>query len=138
VGQGNSALIRFPEGKTMLIDGGGSSNGDFDTGKNIAAPFLLGQGVWRMDYLVLTHPHPDHYCGLRYIAKNFSIREFWNNGDVVDDSYFWGLEKTIAKKKCYPKAHQLLPADTNPRGEHRYSSFTFSLFGIWAKCRRSA
>jgi competence protein ComEC len=99
VGQGDSAFIRFPEGKTMLIDGGGFPNGDFDTGKNIVTPFLLGQGVWRIDYLVLTHPHPDHYYGLRYIAKNFSIREFWTNGDTVDDPCFLELGKILAQRK---------------------------------------
>ena len=99
VGQGDSALVRFPGGKTMLIDGGGFPRGDFDTGKNIVAPFLLRQGVWRIDYLVLTHPHPDHCCGLRYIAKNFSIREFWTNGDTVDDLCFQELGKALNKKK---------------------------------------
>jgi len=99
VGQGDSALIRFPEGKTMLIDGGGFPSGDFDTGKNIVAPFLLGQGILRIDYLVLSHPHPDHYYGLIYIAKNFSIKEFWTNGDRVDDPPFLELEKILAQKK---------------------------------------
>ena len=99
VGQGDSALIRFPEGKTMLIDGGGFPNGDFDTGKNIVAPFLLKQGVLHIDYLVLTHPHPDHYYGLRYIAKNFSIGECWTNGDAVDDPCFFELGKTLARRK---------------------------------------
>ena len=99
VGQGDSILIRFPKNKTMLIDGGGFPNLDFDTGKNIVAPFLLRQWVWRINYLVLTHPHPDHYLGLRYIAKNFLIKEFWTNGDAVDASPFQELEKSLAKKK---------------------------------------
>jgi len=100
VGQGDSALIRFPEGKTVLIDGGGFPHGDFDTGKNIVVPFLLRQGVWKIDYLVLTHPHPDHYYGLRYITKNFSIGEFWTNGDTVDDPCFLELRKTLDQKKA--------------------------------------
>jgi len=99
VGQGDSALIRFPEGKTMLIDGGGFPNGDFDTGKNIVAPFLLGQGILRIDYLVLSHPHPDHFDGLIYLAKNFSIKEFWTNKDKIDDPHFLELEKILAQKK---------------------------------------
>jgi len=99
VGQGDSALIRFPEGKTMLIDGGGFPHGDFDTGKNIVVPFLLRQGVWQIDYLVLTHPHPDHYYGFRYVAKNFSIGEFWTNGDTVDDPCFLELRKILDQRK---------------------------------------
>ncbi|HPD60512.1 MAG TPA: MBL fold metallo-hydrolase, partial [Thermodesulfobacteriota bacterium] len=99
VGQGDSTFIRFPGGKTMLIDGGGFPNGDFDTGKNIVAPFLLRQGIWHIDYLVLTHPHPDHYYGLRYVAKNFSIKEFWTNGDTVNDPCFLELRKTLTQRK---------------------------------------
>ncbi|MCX8012623.1 MAG: DNA internalization-related competence protein ComEC/Rec2, partial [Desulfobacterota bacterium] len=98
VGQGDSIFVNFPEGKTMLIDGGGFPNQDFDVGKNIVAPFLLHQGVRRIDYLVLTHPHPDHYTGLIYIAKNFSIGEFWSNGDVIDDFAFWNLQKILVQK----------------------------------------
>ena len=99
VGQGDSALIRFPKGKTMLIDGGGFPRGDFDTGKNIVAPFLLRQGVLHLDYVVLTHPHPDHYFGLCCLAKNFSIKEFWTNGEPVDDPRFLELRKTLDQRK---------------------------------------
>ena len=34
----------------------------------------------RIDYLVLSHPQPDHYRGLIFIAKHFRPREFWYNG----------------------------------------------------------
>ena len=46
VGQGNSALIQTPEGKNILVDGGGFSDiSSFDTGRFIVAPFL-----WRKKY----------------------------------------------------------------------------------------
>jgi competence protein ComEC len=98
VGQGDAALIRFPEGKTMLIDGGGFYNHGFDTGKNIIAPLLLKKRICRLDYLVLTHPHPDHFDGLRFIARNFSVREFWTNGDSFKDPYFDQLQKILKQK----------------------------------------
>ncbi len=81
VGQGNSALIQFPGKERMLIDGGGFRSGTFDTGKNVVAPFLYRNKILHIDYLVLTHPHPDHLNGLRFIASEFSPKEFWANGD---------------------------------------------------------
>lgn len=103
VGQGDSTLVCFPGGKTMLIDGGGFPNQDFDTGKNIVAPLLLNQGVRRIDFLVLTHPHPDHYRGLKFIAKNFSIGEYWSNGDEVEEPPFRDLQKILVKRKIKTK-----------------------------------
>ncbi len=98
VGQGDAALLRFPQGKTMLIDGGGFYDHSFDTGKSIIAPLLLRNRIRRIDYLVMSHPHPDHFDGLRFIAENFSIQEFWTNGDWVSDPNFEHLQKILRQK----------------------------------------
>jgi len=97
-GQGDAALLRFPQGKTMLIDGGGFYDHSFDTGENIIAPLLLRNRIGRIDYLVMTHPHPDHFGGLLFIAENFSIQEFWSNGDSVGDPNFEHLRAILRKK----------------------------------------
>ncbi len=81
VGQGDSALVEFPYGRRMLIDGGGSYDPDYDIGKMVVAPFLRSRGIRRIDYVVLSHPQADHAGGLGYIIKNFDVREFWWNGD---------------------------------------------------------
>jgi competence protein ComEC len=83
VGQGISTLIRLPGGKTVLIDGGGFSDGSFDVGKNIVAPYLLYERIKKIDIVVLTHPHPDHLGGLIYILENFDIGEVWTNGQYA-------------------------------------------------------
>jgi len=77
VGQGDSAFLRLPSGKKILIDGGGAWIGDFDVGKSIIAPFLWEKGFLKVDYLILSHPQPDHYKGLIFIAKHFHPKEFW-------------------------------------------------------------
>ncbi|MBI5491952.1 MAG: DNA internalization-related competence protein ComEC/Rec2 [Deltaproteobacteria bacterium] len=81
VGQGESELIEFPGGKTMLIDGGGMYGTDFDVGESVVAPFLWSRRVRKIDYMVLSHPQLDHMGGLKFIAGNFNVGEFWWNGD---------------------------------------------------------
>ncbi|MDP2689986.1 MAG: DNA internalization-related competence protein ComEC/Rec2, partial [Deltaproteobacteria bacterium] len=80
VGQGDSAFVEFPGGKTMLIDGGGSYASGFDIGQTVVAPFLWHRKIKRIDYMVLSHAQLDHMGGLRFIARNFSVGEFWWNG----------------------------------------------------------
>ncbi len=80
VGQGDSALVEFPGGKTMLIDGGGSYASGFDIGQSVVAPFLWHRKIKRLDYMVLSHAQLDHMGGLRFIARNFSVGEFWWSG----------------------------------------------------------
>jgi competence protein ComEC len=88
VGQGNAAVIQFPGRKTMIIDGGGFKGDTFDTGKSIIAPFLLRKKILHIDYMVLSHPHPDHVKGLKFLASEFDPVEFWYNGEESEDEDF--------------------------------------------------
>jgi len=99
VGQGDSILIEFPKGKRMLIDGGGLYGDRFDIGKNVIAPFLWNKKIHRIDYLVLTHPDPDHLKGLNFVASHFSIGQFWDSGlRGNSESYFQLIETLLSKK----------------------------------------
>jgi competence protein ComEC len=97
VGQGDCTVVEFPRGKRMVIDGGGLY-GDFDVGENVVAPFLWKRRILRVDYLVLSHPQPDHYKGLLFIAQHFGPREFWHNGLTSTASSYEELLKVIKKK----------------------------------------
>lgn len=80
VGQGDSLLIVSPEGKTMLIDGGGAIGpfrGEFDYGEDVVSPYLWYRGLDHLDVVVLTHAHDDHIGGLPRIIENFHPRELW-------------------------------------------------------------
>jgi competence protein ComEC len=56
VGQGNAVLVRTPGGRALLFDGGSEGCG------------LEGQlhslGVRKLDLVVISHPHADHFAGL--------------------------------------------------------------------------
>ncbi|SNB45313.1 DNA internalization-related competence protein ComEC/Rec2 [Geobacter sp. DSM 9736] len=99
VGQGEATLITLPDGKHMLIDGGGRPMGGSSDGRSVGerllAPALRSLGANKIDYLVLTHPHPDHTQGLLYVAENFSIGEFWEGEASVPSSEYLELKRIL-------------------------------------------
>ena len=99
VGHGDSILVEFPGGKRMLVDGGGQEDDRFDIGKQVIAPFLWGKKIRRIDYLVLTHPDPDHLKGLNFVASHFRVGQFWDNGIGSESEPYWRLHETLATKK---------------------------------------
>ena len=97
IGQGDCALVEFPRGTRMVIDGGGFY-GDFDVGERVIAPLLWEKRILKIDYLVLSHPQPDHYKGLIFIARHFRPREFWHNGAGSKSPCYEQLLETIREK----------------------------------------
>ena len=78
VGQGDSLLLRFPQGSTMLVDAGGlAGSTGFDIGDRVVAPVLRERGIRHLDYVVLTHGDPDHIGGAMAIVREFRPREVW-------------------------------------------------------------
>jgi competence protein ComEC len=112
VGQGESTLVRYPNGKTMLIDGGGSlREGGMDVGERLLAPALRQMGVNDIDYVVLSHAHPDHLKGLRFIVENFTVGEFWESGIPVDSNEYREVKRIVSEKHIPVR---LINASTNP------------------------
>lgn len=83
VGQGDSALITFPNGETMLVDGGGRTNysdddDDFEPdrariGEMVVSEFLWERGLSQIDHIMASHADADHIQGLVDVASNFEI-----------------------------------------------------------------
>jgi competence protein ComEC len=101
VGHGDASVIRFPQGGTMLIDGGGSYRDDFDVGERVVAPFLRHQSIRRLDYVVATHPHPDHAKGLGFILRDFRARQFWDNGAQHAAPWYDKLRQAAIDRRMY-------------------------------------
>lgn len=99
VGQGDSAFITFPNGETMLIDGGGrvnygSSDEDVEAfepdtpriGEMVVSEFLWEKGYSRIDRLVVSHADADHSQGLTDIVRNFSVGKIMIGAVPASDS----------------------------------------------------
>ncbi len=74
VGQGDAILVRDGE-RSLLVDGGGWSEGDF--GGRVLVPALGAEGVRELDALVLTHPDRDHCAGLLDLVDYLPATELW-------------------------------------------------------------
>jgi competence protein ComEC len=91
VGQGDSLLLITPDGKTLLIDGGGYGGGphqapqDYDIGEEVVSQVLWSRGIRHLDAVALTHAHADHIGGLPAVLRNFHPDELWvgNNPRVA-------------------------------------------------------
>lgn len=78
VGQGDAAVVELPGGGVLVVDGGGFPGSDFDTGAAVVLPFLAARKILRVDAVVMTHAHPDHFDGLRSVLP--LARELWWSG----------------------------------------------------------
>ncbi len=107
VGQGDTALIRFPHGKVMLVDAGGAVFGRWDVGERVLLPALRALRISHIDYAVLTHPHPDHYGGFVAVVKHLSVGEFWHTGLRSRHPKFQRLMKLLQQRKIKQRLFSL-------------------------------
>jgi competence protein ComEC len=83
VGQGDSLLLITPDGKTLLVDGGGFGGGphqtpqDYDIGEEVVSQVLWSRGIRHLDVVALSHAHSDHMGGLPAVLRNFHPAELW-------------------------------------------------------------
>ena len=95
VGQGDALVVRTPEGRVMVVDTGGSRARGFDAGASVVAPHLWRLGVRRLDRLVLSHAHPDHVGGLRFVLRAFQVGEVWEGPAPIRDATYAEMDQAL-------------------------------------------
>ena len=82
VGQGDAAIVQFPDGRTLSIDAGGAASGTFDIGGRVVSPAFWALGVRRLDYMSVTHGDNDHIGGAASVFRDFTPLEVWEGVPV--------------------------------------------------------
>ena len=97
VGQGDSALVRFPRGTTLLVDAGGlPGSGSFDIGDRVVAPVLRESGVRRLGTIALTHGDVDHIGGAGSAILEFRPWEIWEGVPVPRSGALQAIHESAA------------------------------------------
>jgi len=105
IGQGDSFLIKFPNGKTMLIDAG-SSQFNYDNGERVVIPLLDHLGVGKIDYGMVSHMDNDHFAGFVSLVSEQRIKKIFKpDMDSTDknDLYF---EQLLAIYNIHPNYYR--------------------------------
>ncbi|MCS7054480.1 MAG: DNA internalization-related competence protein ComEC/Rec2, partial [Ignavibacterium sp.] len=110
VDQGDSFLIKFPEGKTALIDAG-KSDPFFDVGERVIIPLLDYLGIKKIDYGFISHFDNDHYGGFYSLLVNQRIKEVFipepdSSGKSIKFNKF--LDELKIPKRIYHKEKLLV------------------------------
>jgi len=119
VGQGDSLLLITPDGKTLLVDGGGHGGGphqapqDYDIGEEVVSEVLWSRGIRRLDVVALTHAHSDHMGGLPAVLRNFHPAEFWVGNNPRFGAYNDLLDEAAS---LHVKVRSLRAGDAFPFG----------------------
>jgi competence protein ComEC len=78
VGQGLSVVART-EKHALLYDAGPAYNAFADSGSRVVLPYLRGEGVARLDALVVSHDDRDHSGGAGSVVEALPVGLLWSS-----------------------------------------------------------
>lgn len=88
VGEGDSILLRGPDGFTVLVDGGPSLH--------CPTSYLIEQAVTHLDVVVLTHPHADHVGCLAEVLSYVPADVVVHNGEASSSAAYSAFATVVA------------------------------------------
>jgi len=70
IGQGNAVLVETAT-RTLLFDSGPPLGRRSDAGRRVIVPYLRSMGIARLDRMVVSHAHDDHFGGALSVLRAF-------------------------------------------------------------------
>lgn len=75
---GQATLLVAPSGQSLLVDTGWPGNNHRDADRISEA--MKDAGLKQIDYVMITHYHPDHVGGMPQLIQQVKVREFIDHG----------------------------------------------------------
>lgn len=91
-GLGDASLVELPDGRAFLVDAGIGWHVDH------ILRYLDVRGIERLDGIVLTHPHLDHYGGIAEVVSNVETAALYHNGVRGSLGAWRDTEATLAAR----------------------------------------
>ncbi len=100
--KGGDAFLIEDE-KTMLIDVGFSW-----AAEDVLIPALRAKGVRRIDHLLISHPHGDHYGGIWKVLAAFDVGMVWANRSGISNQAYADLLTSLGDRYQRPSTGQVI------------------------------
>ena len=97
--EGVFTLVKLPDGKNMVIDSGDER---FDTNLMVEDNLLYVQGLWCIDYFVLTNTNAARTGQAAYIMRNFEVYNLFTPRTINNSA-----------PSCYTSAVNISPSSCN-------------------------
>lgn len=81
VGQGDCAVLKTEDNRVVFIDAGGNM-WDENIFNKVYVPLMRTLGVNKIDYLILSHGHPDHTNAVEALVKNYAVDRVISGSEV--------------------------------------------------------
>lgn len=115
VGNSDCAIISFPNGKTMMVDGGGSEHySDFDIGAAEVIPYLEYRGINKIDTVVVSHYDKDHADGIVTVMRHMQVKEIFMPDYLPNNDYRDIIEEEAIKQNT-KLSYISEPCTVNPK-----------------------
>ncbi len=93
VGYADAILVEFPDQTNMIIDAGNESSGEKLTA------YLKKRNITKIETVIITHPHQNHFGGLRAVMREISIGRFFHNGDRHGEEGYLELLEELNRRR---------------------------------------
>lgn len=141
VGQGDSTFIRTPDGTTILIDGGLPSQGREVVIPAIKRCYLESTSqIPRINYVIVTHPHIDHFGGVRELLNavlegELDIDHIIDTGSEIQVKKSQELDKYRTLRDLAAHKGLLKKSVPKPGGVIKLGKVSFSVVAVNGKVK---